>query len=184
MFIYFSYLGHFSVILHNRIQNSAQVFMHQLSSFLWYRSVFKMMMMSSVLTAVQIAHHEFVLQTALSHKNEPTCWKLVWASLQLIAQNSVLFWYINEKCFVNRGPGSVVYLSSICEETICINNCGCKGDLNGMWYLLSNFVYKEKFHLLKSKSKKKDLFFHVLYQSDQHVLCRLLMDFSLHLNVA
>lgn len=85
---------------------------------------------------------------------------------------------------MNRGPGSVVYLSSICEETICINNCGFKGDLNGMWYLLSNFVYKEKFHLLKSKSKKKDLFFHVLYQSDQHVLCRLLMDFSLYLNVA
>lgn len=78
----------------------------------------------------------------------------------------------------------VVYLSSICDATICIINCGFKGDLSRTWCLLGKFCVQRKFHLHSSKSKKKKEVFHVLYQSDQHVLCRLLTDFSLNLNVA
>lgn len=35
----------------------------------------------------------------------------------------------------------VVYLSSICEATICINNCGFKGVFSGISSV--NFVYKQ-----------------------------------------
>lgn len=43
----------------------------------------------------------------------------------------------------------VVYLSIICEETLCTNNCGFKGDSGGKWDCVPR-----RFHLHRSKSKK------------------------------
>lgn len=105
-----------------------------------------------------VGHNELVLQTALSHKN------LLNIGLQPIATNSVSFWYINEKCFVNRGPATVVYLSSICEETlICINNCGFNRHLSRWWYLLGKFYVQRKIYLHSSKKWKiLEVFFKIL----------------------
>ncbi len=130
------------------------------SKFLSYRPVFKMAYTDD--SVVQIKREwsvtmnlRFKLHWAARMNQLAKSWSGLSFSSWLQIQ-SYYFQYINEKCFVNRGPGKVVYLFSICEEPICINNCGFKGDLSGTWYLLGKFCVQRKFHLHSSKSKKNN----------------------------
>lgn len=94
--------------------------------------------------------------TPLSRKNDPLNIGLDLQGIKYPDFQSC-FNILSQKCFVNRGPGMVVYLSIICEETLCTTTVALKEIQVG-----NGIVYQEDFTYTGLKAKNYQNF---------HVFC-------------